>query len=200
REGQLNGCVAWPKAAPLPSAPGHADESARRAVVKGGDCDGYTFQWIDRGAEPPAEFHELNAAFIRFTSGTTARSKGVVLSHEATLARVDAADHVLAFTADDRIAWVLPLAYHFAVTIVAYVKAGAHIVMCRDALPHALVESIRAFKATVLYASPLHFERLGNLGPAAKLETLRLALSTSAPIGEPVMRRFEAAFGVPVAQ
>ena len=37
REVQLNGCVAWPKAAPLPSAPGHADESARRAVVKGGE-------------------------------------------------------------------------------------------------------------------------------------------------------------------
>ncbi len=53
REVQLNGCFSWPKAAPLPSAPGHADASARRAVVKGGECDGYAFQWIDRGARGP---------------------------------------------------------------------------------------------------------------------------------------------------
>src|SRR5262249_59338474 len=81
REVQLNGCFSWPKAAPLPSAPGHADASARRAIVKGGECEGYTFQWIDRVAEAPAEFGKVNAAFIRFTSGTTPRRQGVVLSH-----------------------------------------------------------------------------------------------------------------------
>src|SRR4030095_12212114 len=116
-----------------------ADASARRAVVKGGECEGYTFQWIDRGAEPPAEFHKLNAAFIRFTSGTTARSKGVVLSHEATVARVEASDRVLKFSEEDRILWVLPLAYHFAVTISAYVRAGSHILLCPYTPPPAMV-------------------------------------------------------------
>jgi acyl-coenzyme A synthetase/AMP-(fatty) acid ligase len=86
------------------------------------------------------------------------------------------------------------------VTIVAYVKAGAHILMCRDLLPHALVESIRGAAATVFYASPLHYERLGNLPPTGRLSGLRLALSTSAPITETVMSRFEALYDVPVAQ
>ena len=79
-----------------------------------GECDGFMFRWMARDAEGPALLARLNPAFIRFTSGTTARSKGVVLSHEATAARVEAADRVLRLSEADRILWVLPLAYHFA--------------------------------------------------------------------------------------
>jgi long-chain acyl-CoA synthetase len=168
--------------------------------LPGGVCEGFTFQWRARRAAGPAGLAALDPAFIRFTSGTTAQCKGVVLSHAATAARVQAADAVLRFTPDDRILWVLPLAYHFAVTIVAYVRAGAHILMCPDTLPHTIVDSIRQLRATVLYASPFHFERLGRLEHPARLETVRLALSTSAPISSAVMERFEAAYGVPVAQ
>lgn len=193
REVELNGCLSWPKADQLADLkPG--------ATIPGGECDGFMFQWIARDAEGPAALAPLNPAFIRFTSGTTAGSKGVVLSHEATAARVEAADRVLRFSEADRILWVLPLAYHFAVTIVTYVRAGAHILMCPDALPHALVDTIRRLEPSVLYASPLHFERLGNLNARAPLTSVRLALSTSAPITAAVLRRFEAVYSVPVGQ
>ena len=174
--------------------------SGERAVLSDGACKDFRFAWIDRDAEGPPDLQQLDPAFIRFTSGTTARSKGVVLSHAATLARVEAADHVLKFTPEDRIIWVLPLAYHFAVTIVAYVKAGAHILMCPDTLPRAVVDAAQRLEGSVLYASPFHFERLGNLGRTDALKRLRLALSTSAPISAEVMRRFEEASGIPVAQ
>jgi long-chain acyl-CoA synthetase len=192
RDVQLNGCLAWPKASALEGTPA--------AVVQGGECDGFTFQWLDRDAEAPAEFYSLNPAFIRFTSGTTARSKGVVLSHEATAARVEAADRVLAFSEEDRILWVLPLAYHFAVTIVAYVRAGTHILMCPDTLPRAMVDAVQRLKPSVLYAAPLHFERMANLGPSEPLTSIRVILSTAAPISPAVMDRFESVYGVPVGQ
>jgi len=190
---QVNGCLSWPK----------AESPARRetaTTVAGGVCDGFTFRWIDRGAGGPAEFAGLNPAFVRFTSGTTASSKGVVLSHEATAARVQAADSVLRFHEDDRILWVLPLAYHFAVTIVAYVRAGAHVLMCPDTLPGAMVDAIRQLHPSVLYASPLHFERMSNLEPAGSLGSVRLCLSTSAPIAPAVIDRFESRYAVPVGQ
>lgn len=189
----VNGCFSSPGAESVGGA-----EAA--ASLAGGECDGFTFQWREREAPGPSGLRALDPAFIRFTSGTTAQCKGVVLSHAATAARVEAADAVLRFTPDDRILWVLPLAYHFAVTIVAYVKAGAHILMCPDTLPHTIVDSMRRLNATVLYASPFHFERLGKLDRNRPLESVRLALSTSAPISPAVMERFESAYGVPVAQ
>jgi long-chain acyl-CoA synthetase len=192
-EVELNGCLSWPNAGQLPGS-----EEGR--VLRGGECDGARFHWMTRDAAGPPEFRAGNPAFIRFTSGTTASSKGVVLSHEATIARVEAADRVLRFTEDDRILWVLPLAYHFAVTIVAYVRAGAHILLCADTLPHVLTAAARQLEPSVLYASPLHLQRMGNLGPSAPLESVRLCLSTSAPITPTTMERFEAVYGVPVGQ
>jgi acyl-CoA synthetase (AMP-forming)/AMP-acid ligase II len=192
REVDVNGCLSWPKAAPLP-------DGQSPAILSGGAGDGFTFQWTNRGAEGAAGFRQLNPAFVRFTSGTTASSKGVVLSHEATAARIEAADRVLRLSEEDRILWVLPLAYHFAVTIVAYVRAGAHMLMCPDTLPGALVDAIQRFRASVFYASPLHFERMGNLKPAP-LASVRLTLSTSAPITAAVMERFESVYGVAVGQ
>jgi long-chain acyl-CoA synthetase len=192
-EVEVNGCLAWPKAEALP---GWSDGR----TLAGGECDGFTFRWLARDVEGPSALRRLNAAFIRFTSGTTAARKGVVLSHEATLARVEAADRVLRLTADDRILWVLPLAYHFAVTIVAYVRAGAHVLLCPDTFPATMVDSIRRLRASVLYASPLHFERMSNLGPTGPLDGVRLALSTSAPISTAVIERFESLYGVPLGQ
>ena len=192
-EVQVNGCLAAPGAGPLLSA-------EAPTAIAGGVCEGFTFQWTDRTAEGPPEFAGLNPAFIRFTSGTTASSKGVVLSHEATAARVQAADSVLRFGEEDRILWVLPLAYHFAVTIIAYVRAGAHILMCPDTLPAAIVAAIRRLRPSVLYASPLHFERMSNLEPGDPLGSVRLCLSTSAPITPAVIDRFESRYGVPVGQ
>jgi long-chain acyl-CoA synthetase len=107
---------------------------------------------------------------------------------------------VLGLTADDRILWVLPLAYHFAVTVTAYVRAGAHVLLCPDSLPATVLGSVRRFAASVLYASPLHFQRLSHLAPSGPLPSLRLALSTSAPITQAVMERFESLHSVPVAQ
>src|SRR5207237_4698680 len=113
-------------------------------------------------------------------------------SHEATAARVRAAHAVLRFTEEDSILWVLPLAYHFAVTIVAYVRAGAHVLMCPDTLPGPLRDSIRRLKPSVLYASPLHFERMANLGPAKPFTSVGLCLSSSDPIARTVIARMEA--------
>jgi long-chain acyl-CoA synthetase len=192
-EVEVNGCLAWPKADRL-SGP------TARTALAAGECRGFTFQWLARDVEGPAGLGRLNPAFIRFTSGTTADRKGVVLSHEATAARVEAADRVLRFTEDDRILWVLPLAYHFAVTLVAYLRAGAHVLLCPDTFPATIVNSIRRLRASVLYASPLHFERMSQLGPTGALPAVRVAVSTSAPIAPAVTERFESLYGVPVGQ
>src|SRR5262249_52113157 len=132
--------------------------------------------------------------------GTTADRKGVILSHADVLARVEAADAVLRLGADDRVLWTLPLAYHFAVTITAYVRAGAHVLLCRDTLPQALVDAAARTAATVLYGSPVQFERMAHAGHPGALDAVRVALSTAAALPARVAADFEAKFRRPLGQ
>jgi acyl-coenzyme A synthetase/AMP-(fatty) acid ligase len=107
---------------------------------------------------------------------------------------------VLRLGPEDAILWTLPLAYHFAVTIVGYVRAGAHVLLATDTLPAALVEATAARGATVLYGSPLQFERMAGAGRRARLDRVRVALSTAAPLREAVATAFESAFEIPLGQ
>ena len=160
----------------------------------------WTFAWLDRGRRPPAGFAALDAAFVRFSSGTTADAKGVVLSHAATLARIAAADAVLRLRPDDRIFWTLPLAYHFAVTIPCYVRAGAHVLLAPESTAPTMAAALADHGVTFLYTSPVLLARLAALPAPPPLPTLRLALSTAAPLAPEVAARFDAAYGVPLGQ
>src|SRR4030095_9440152 len=128
------------------------------------------FAWVDRDRPAADGFDAIDAAFVRFTSGTTADRKGVMLSHADVLARVEAADAVLHLGPDDRVLWTLSLASHFAVTITAYVRAGAHVLLCRDTLPQALVDAAAGARATVLYGSPMQFARMAGAARRMRLD------------------------------
>lgn len=53
--------------------------------------DGTSVVAVRKLREAPPQFSSINAAFIRFTSGTTGTAKGVVLSHETIFERISAA-------------------------------------------------------------------------------------------------------------
>jgi len=68
----------------------------------------------------PGGIAEMNPAFIRFTSGTTGNSKGVIISHQGVLERTAAADRGLQVKSGDTILWTLSMSYHFVVTILLF--------------------------------------------------------------------------------
>ena len=128
-------------------------------------------------------YDRIQPAFIRFTSGTTAASKGVVLSHRTIAERLDAADQALQIVPGDVVLWVLSMSFHFVVTILLYLTRGATVALCQQPFPRALVDGIRS-GGTVLYASPFHYQLLavaGGLQPA-DLARVRLAVSTAAQL------------------
>ena len=150
----------------------------------------------------PEGYAELRPAFIRFSSGTTGASKGVVLSHETILDRTDAANEGLRIVPTDVVGWVLSMSFHFVVTILLFLRKGATIVLCGDPLPQALVQALRAHPITVLYASPIHY-RLLSESPAMSAEafrSLRLAISTAIQLPEAIARRFHERFGIRLAE
>lgn len=142
-----------------------------------------------------------DAAFIRYTSGTTGKAKGVVLSQASVLERIVAANKGLQLTADDTVLFVLPMAFHFYVSIILYLYAGSAIVIARDLAPMSLVEMIDRHRVTFMYASPLHYRALAaSRAVAEKLHTLKQAVSTSTGISSDVADEFYRAFRVRITQ
>ena len=149
---------------------------------------------------PEGEFQALNPAFIRFSSGTTGRSKGVVLSHQTLLARITAANEGLRIGPQDRVLWMLPMAHHFAVSIVLYLHAGATTVLEHSPLREDILATAERQEATVIYGSPFHFAMLAGDGGPFRWPSLRLAVATAAALPEATARAFDQRFGKPLHQ
>ncbi len=148
-------------------------------------------------AKPPAGYFSSNPAFIRFSSGTTGTSKGVVLSHEAIIDRTDAADKGMQITSDDIVLWVLSMSYHFVVTILLFLRRGATIVLCSQRFPEALIEGIVAHRGNFIYASPFHYSLLSRTDLLAgdSLQQVRMAISTAMKLPEQIAAAFYSKFG-----
>jgi len=151
---------------------------------------------------PKAEYFRLNPAFIRFSSGTTGASKGVVLSHEAIIERTDAADKGLKITSQDTVLWVLSMSFHFVVTILLFLRRGATIVLCGRHFPESLIEGITKHRGTFMYASPFHYGLLSRTDalPGDALKQVRLAVSTAIKLPEQSAEEFFAKFGFELAE
>ena len=151
-------------------------------------------------AFPVAELNALHPAFIRFSSGTTGEAKGIVLSHSSLLERITAANQVLRIGRGDRVLWMLPMAHHFAVSIVLYLYFGATTVLVPPGQPQGLFKPARDHGVTVIYGSPYHFAMLAAEGDAGRLPELRLAVSTAFALPESTARLFLEKFGQPLRQ
>lgn len=142
----------------------------------------------------------LNPAFIRFSSGTTGTSKGIVLSHEGLLERVTAANRGLRIGPADRVVWILPMAHHFAVSIMLYLLHGAATVIVNSHLAEDVLAAARQHRGSVLYGAPFHHALLAAEGSGLAWPDLRLAVSTAAPLPLATAQAFDARYGVPLSQ
>jgi acyl-CoA synthetase (AMP-forming)/AMP-acid ligase II len=140
------------------------------------------------------------AAVIRFTSGTTGSSKGVVLSHQSVEQRSAAAVQGLRLSAGDRVTWVLPMAYHFVVSILTYVRFGITIVVPDSITAEAISESVQRHGSSLLYASPAIIQMLAYESQHVTLPANVRVASTSSGLSAEHGRAFYARFGIPVEQ
>ena len=141
-----------------------------------------------------------DAAFVRFTSGTTGRSKGVVVSHRGIVERTAAANGGLGISHEDVVLCVLPMAFHFLVSTILYLEAGAAIVICPDLLAQSILSQANQHSATFLYASPMHYRLLAADRSGLGFKTLRRAVSTSSSLPSGTSLNFYEKFGIPVSQ
>lgn len=147
-----------------------------------------------------AAFRALRPAYLRFTSGTTHARKGVVLGQETIAARLEAANRGLAIGPEDRILWLLPMAHHFVVSILLYLRFGATLLLPRSSLAAPVLDLAHAAGATVCYASPYHYTLLGKDPSERPFGALRIAVSTATGLKADVAERFRVRFGLPIVQ
>lgn len=150
--------------------------------------------------EHPAEFLQTNPAFLRFSSGTTGASKGIILSHETVFERINAANTVLKINPDDRIMWLLSMSYHFTVTIVAYLSFGATILLSKNHFAKTIIQTINQHAATLIYGSPVHYDLLAHDNGNDSLSSLRLAISTAAYLQSDIAESFLKRFNLPLSE
>lgn len=176
----------------LIDAGGAADREASSAHLIQGLYRAFLLTPRTPKRQEPEEYAAIRPAFIRFSSGTTGASKGVVLSHETILDRTDAANQGLCVTSSDVIGWVLSMSFHFVVTILLFLRKGATIVLCGDPMPDALVEALKRHAFTLLYASPIHYRLLScsaALSPS-DFASLRLIISTAVKLPNQIAQSF----------
>ena len=152
---------------------------------------------------PPAPLAPAipDAAFVRFTSGTTGQSKGVVLTHQDVLERTRAANSGLGLTSEDKILWVLPMAYHFYVSIVLYLEIGATVVVNADYLAENILDAAAKHQATFLYVTPMHIRMLTSEQSGRALPpSLHRVMSVSSRLDPQAARDFQTRYHVPVSQ
>lgn len=153
-----------------------------------------------RFRQHPPQFFSINPAFLRFTSGTTGTSKGIVLSHETVYDRIHAANEGLCIGPEDRITWLLSMAYHFTVSIVSYLSFGATIILCKNHLGATIIQTTASNKGTIIYGSPVHYQFMAQDRSALMLPDLRLAISTTTSLQPEIAEAFYHRFKIPLSE
>ncbi len=101
-------------------------------------------------------------AAIIFTSGTTGKAKGVMLSHYNIVFDADSASRVIVIQPTDMAISILPLHHTFECTagFIAVILRGGAITYARSLKPNEIVEDIRDAGVTIMLGVPLLFEKI----------------------------------------
>jgi len=172
----------------------------RVTMLAGPGAEGAPYATTPLADDAEAAFAATGPAYLRFTSGTTSERKGVVIGHARILERLEAANRGLGIGADDRVLWLLPMAHHFVVSILLYLRYGATILLPSSSLAPAMLDLATRERATVLYASPYHMKLLSKDPGSARLDTLRLTISTAEGLRADIAEAFSARYGLPIVQ
>jgi len=153
-------------------------------------------RWLPADAPPPKDHvGDPNAlATLVYTSGTTGRPKGVMLSHANLLANAEAVLELIPGYREDRFLSFLPLSHAFERTVGYYVPvmAGSTVAFARSV--QLLAEDLPVVRPTVLVSVPRIYERAYAriMQGLAKRPFARVLFNRAVAIG---WRRFEAAQG-----
>ena len=136
-------------------------------------------------------------ALLAYTSGTTGRPKGALLSHANLHATAEALRLAWRWTPEDRLVHALPLFHMHGLGVALHgtLQAGAAALLLPRFEPGEVLEAVERFGATLFFGVPTMLHRLVEHPQAAQLARLRLLVSGSAALDAELHARLAARTG-----
>jgi long-chain acyl-CoA synthetase len=143
---------------------------------------------------------EHDAAVLLYTSGTTGKPKGAVLTHHNLLASGNALSQVQGIGPDDRVGTALPLfhVYGQASVMASTQHVGAALSLQRRFDAVSMLEMAASHRLTTMAGVPTMWNEMLHARTslsAHDLSGLRLCLTGGAPLPKAVSEAFQARFG-----
>ncbi len=157
-----------------------------------------------RGAAKPGTFDNVetaagDVALLATTSGTTGVPKVTAHFHRDVLAIADTfSKHLVRPMPSDVFTGTPPIAFTFGLgaSLVFPLRAGAASLLLERATPVELAAAVERHRATVVFTAPTAYRAILREGAAARLASLRCAVSAGEHLPESVWQDFHAATGV----
>ncbi len=154
------------------------------------------------GHAPPRHnaISEREIAVILYTSGTTGRPKGAMLTHRNLLANVESCYNIFHVGPEDVLVSALPLFHAFAamVFLLLPLRGASRMQLMERFLPANTLELLESSGATLFGGVPSMFGLMLQVPPESRprLDALRICVSGGAPLPPEVWSAFEQAFHV----
>ncbi|UOQ92785.1 fatty acid--CoA ligase family protein [Halobacillus shinanisalinarum] len=150
------------------------------------------------------ELKEEDVAVILYTSGTTGKPKGVMLTHKNLYSNAkDVADY-LQYTHEDRVIATLPMFHVFCLTVALNgpLMNGGTVLVAPKFSPQEIFELASSQKATVFAGVPTMYNYLVQTGTdqTDTFKNIRICVSGGASMPVALLNKFEEQFNVRVSE
>ncbi|MBD1380679.1 fatty acid--CoA ligase family protein [Metabacillus arenae] len=150
------------------------------------------------------EMSEEDTAIILYTSGTTGKPKGAMLSHKNLFSNASDVASYLKMNESDKIITTLPMFHVFCLTVSlnAPLMSGAVLLILPKFSPAGVFKIAKEYEATIFAGVPTMYNFLLQYesGNPADLNSLRLCISGGASMPVALLKGFEQKFKVVVSE
>lgn len=151
----------------------------------------------------PVAVDENETAIILYTSGTTGRPKGAMLTHRNLYSNASDVG-VSGVSSSDRVVATLPVFHVFALTVVvnAPLVKGATIILMPRFSPGEVFKAVKEQQATIFAGVPTMYNFMVQYPEATRedFSSIRLAISGGASLPVALLENFEEKFQVKVSE
>lgn len=150
------------------------------------------------------ELKDDDTAIILYTSGTTGKPKGAMLTHKNLYSNASDVGDYLRMNDQDRVITTLPMFHVFCLTVAlnAPLLSGATLLIAPKFSPKEIFELAKEFEATVFAGVPTMYNFLYQFpeGNPEDFKSLRLCISGGASLPVALLNNFEKKFNVRVSE